>query len=115
MKAAPAAHRPCHPGTLSSTLTLAAGTYVVAANYPSTADRQQQSLSSGNVNVLSGVTLGDARFDSDFSFTFPSGDSSDANLGYFGPTIQVVPEPGSMALLATGAAGCLLMAVRRRK
>lgn len=85
---------------------LNAGTYVIGAHYASNnTDLMRFGYALNELNILPGITLGNAVTQSGGSLAFPSNENTAFNFGSFGPNmvLNAVPEPASWVLMGMGA------------
>ncbi|MBC7784951.1 MAG: PEP-CTERM sorting domain-containing protein [Burkholderiales bacterium] len=97
---------------LSSSVALAAGSYTVAAYFPTGSDQVAGGVTAGNLTSMSGLTYGQSRQGAAGGLALPGTRVVGDEIAFFGGNFRtVVPEPTSLGLLGAGAA----ILLRRRK
>jgi len=100
--------------TLGSPVTLPAGSYTVAAQFPTGADEVAGGVTAGNLTMAPFVTYGESR-QGGGSFAMPGARIPGDEIAFFGGNFQysALPEPSTFVLGALGVGG--LCALGRRK
>ena len=105
-----------YTSSLSGSLTLAAGSYVIGG-LTDLSDRNLREIPMADVTFASGLTFGGSvTNDVIGTFSEPTTQTPNLDVGYFGPNFQftaAVAEPSTWAMMLLGFAG-LWFAARRR-
>ncbi len=96
---------------VTTPVVLPAGSYTVAAYFPTGADEVAGGVAPGNLTTLPGLTYGQNRQGGAGGLAQPGSHIGGDGIAFFGGNFQTVPEPTTLGLLAIGG----IAALRRRR